>query len=397
MNTRNINDSLPPIVCFSGSDWWYHNRGLMVVRIMTQLTLHTKVLFINSLGMRIPSLRKDKHAIKLILRKLKSILKLLRKDKESGMYIVSPFSVPFQNKFLKKINNASLRFQVKLIMILLGIRKPIFYFGNLPAWEVAQHFQYSYLIYECSDLFHEMPGADKKHISYLNELLIKNSNLVIYVNSILWKNGLMQNKNSLMLGHGVDYDLFTQNTRSGFVPEDIASIPGPVIGFYGDISTKTSDFSLIEYIAKNLPELSFVLIGSVSSDISKLKEYQNIYFLGQKPYNEIPLYGKAFDVAIMAWNKNKWIEHCNPVKLKEYLALGNPIVTVYFPEIEPYKELVYVSEDYNDFVSNIKKALKENDKELQIKRKESVRDETWKNKTNQLIDFILTDMNSQNT
>jgi glycosyltransferase involved in cell wall biosynthesis len=394
MNRQNIKNNLPPIVCFAGSDWWYHNRGLMVVRIMSQLALHTKVLFINSLGMRIPSLRKDKHALKLIFRKIKSILKFLRKDKESGMYIVSPLSVPFQNKFLKKINNASLIIQVKFIMILLGIRKPIFYFGNLPAWEIAKHFQYSYLIYECSDLFHEMPGADKNHISYLNDLLIKKSDLVIYVNTILWRNGLILNKNSLLLGHGVDYDLFEKSSNINNTPEDLVSIPGPIIGFYGDISTKTSDFLLLEHIAKNIPDMSLVMIGPLSSDVSKLKEYSNIYFLGQKPYNEIPYYGNRFDVAIMAWNKNKWIEHCNPVKLKEYLALGKPVVTVYFPEIEPYKELVYVSENYDDFILNIRKAVNEDELKFRIKRKESVRNETWEKKTRQLINLIMDDIES---
>jgi glycosyltransferase involved in cell wall biosynthesis len=379
---------LPPIVCFAGSDWWYHNRGLFVAQIMTRLSKHTKVVHINSLGMRVPSLKQDKHAAKKIFRKLKSFLQFLRKDQESGMYIFSAISIPVQNKLGSKLNQMSIYYQVRFIMFLLLIKKPVFYVNNLPAWEIVKKISYSYLIYENTDLFSEMPDINKEYISSLNDLLIKNSDLVIYVNTALWKSGLKHNKNSILLGHGVDYDLFAESDDSEYVPEDISSIPKPIIGYYGDISDKTSDLFLLEHIVKELPGISLVLIGSISADISHLDKYSNVYILGQKPYIEIPHYGKMFDVAIMAWNKSKWIEHCNPVKMKEYLALGKPIVSTYYPEIEPYSGLVYVAKDYDEFIQNIKLALKEDDPALKEKRRKIVQDETWDSKIKKIIGHI---------
>ncbi len=81
--------------------------------------------------------------------------------------------------------------------------------------------------------------------------------------------------------------------------------------------------------------------------------------LGKKPYEKIPHYGKCFDVAIMPWRQNRWIELCNPIKLKEYLALGKPVVSTSFPELQNYLDVTYTAKTPEEFVRCIKKALAE--------------------------------------
>jgi glycosyltransferase involved in cell wall biosynthesis len=154
------------------------------------------------------------------------------------------------------------------------------------------------------------------------------------------------------------------------------------------MSDKTLDVALLEFAAQKLPNVSFVLIGSVTMDVNKLTELPNVYFLGRKRYEEIPFYGKEFDVAMMPWNRNKWIEFCNPVKTKEYLALGKPIVSIDYPELKPYYDVVYPACDYEQFVEGIVKALDERGAELKRKRREMVRDETWDSKVQRIIGFI---------
>ena len=226
----------------------------------------------------------------------------------------------------------------------------------------------------------------------MDDQLAKSANLVLYVNTALWQQGLNVNKNSLLIGHGVDFDLFANAANSNHVPEDIAKIPTPIIGFFGDISDKTSDLALLEFAARKLPEMSFVFVGPVSADVSRLRQFANVHFLGPKPYAEIPFYGNRFDVAIMPWNKNRWIEFCNPVKIKEYLALGKPVVSTYYPEIEPYSDLVCVAKDYDAFVSCIRSAAQERDPAKQKDRRERVRNETWNSKVAQIKAVIEKDL-----
>jgi glycosyltransferase involved in cell wall biosynthesis len=380
------------IVCFAGCDWWYHNRGLFCPQIMKRLAKDYNVLFVNSLGIRVPSLKRDKHAVKKIFRKFRSMIRFLRKM-DNGMYVFTPLSMPFLgNTLWKKFNTFFLLFQVKVVMTLLKFNKPIFYIGCVPALEIVKKLNRQYLIYERTDLFEEMPGTDKNYIASMDRDLAESADLVLYVNRALWDEGIKKNRNSVLIGHGVDFELFARAEESPFIPEDIANIPKPIVGFFGEISAKTSDFTLLEHIARQLPGISLVLVGPISADIRRLKTYKNVYFLGQKKYEEIPHYGKVFDVAIMPWNRNKWIEFCNPVKTKEYLALGRPIVSMHYPEIEPYSDIVFVAKDYDEFVSMIRQAQAVNDQQTRLEQKKRVQNETWDSKVEQIKAVIEKDL-----
>jgi len=355
---------------------------------MRRLAKDYRVLFVNSLGMRMPSLRKDRHAGKKILRKLRSICRFLRKTEE-GMWVLSPVSLPLLGSRLgRRINAASVAAQIWTVTRLLAMRNPLFYVNCPPAIEVIRRWRRRFLIYEKTDLFEEMPGADRAYIASLDQELVRSADLVLYVNRALWEQGQTKTGNSLLVGHGVDYDLFAGAAGSGDAPQDMAGIPRPIIGFFGDISDKTSDMALLAHLAGMLQDMSLVFVGPVSADVSRLRGCSNVHFLGQKPYEQIPLYGNRFDVAIMPWNRNRWIEFCNPIKLKEYLALGKPVVTTYYPEVEPYQDLVYVARTYEEFVAGIRQALAENDPAKVLARRERVRTETWDSKVAAIREFI---------
>jgi glycosyltransferase involved in cell wall biosynthesis len=381
-------DKKPPLVCFAGCDWWYHNRGLFCPQIIKRLAKDYRVLFVNSLGMRIPSLRKDRNALGKIVRKLRSIFRFLRKS-DNGMYVLSPVSIPLASRLGRKLNNYSVFLQVKLISVLLGFTSPVVYIGCPPALEIVKRIKSKrFMIYERTDIFEEMPGINKAYVASLDDELAAAADLVLYVNTALYEKGLSKNKNSLLIGHGVDFDLFSRSFDGENVPEDIAEIKHPIIGFFGDVSDKTSDLKLLEFAAGKMPDMSFVFVGPVSTNVAALREYPNVHFLGQKPYEMIPLYGKEFDVAIMPWNNNKWIQFCNPVKLKEYLALGKPVVSMYYPEITPFKDIVYVATDYEGFVSRILEAVNERDTGIAQKRRDRVRNETWDSKAAQIKNVL---------
>jgi glycosyltransferase involved in cell wall biosynthesis len=386
------NEKNGTIICFSGVDWWYHNGGLFCPQVMRRLSRNYRVLFINSLGMRVPSFKKDKNAVKKISRKLRSMSRFVRKV-DHGMYVFSPLSLPFYGSQIgKSLNAFSVFLQVKLAMTCLRFTAPIFYIECPPALEVVKKFGKKYLIYQRTDLFEAMPGANTHYIAALDDELTSSADLVLYVNTALWKQGIQRNKNSLLIGHGVDFDFFSNAKSSKHVPEDVAGILRPIIGYFGDVSDKTLDMALLEFAAEKLPDMSFVFVGSISADVSGLSRFGNVHFLGQKPYEQIPLYGKEFDVAIMPWNRSRWIEFCNPIKIKEYLALGKPVVSTYYPEIEPYRDIVYVAADYEDFVSSIRKAVEERDPAKQEERRKRVQNETWDNKVEQIKAIIEKDL-----
>ena len=266
------------IVCFAGCDWWYHNRGLFCPQIMSRLATEYRILYVNSLGMRVPSLKKGKSTFLKVNRKLKSFLKYL-KNVSPNFYVYSPVSVPLSaDNIFFQLNEAALLGQIKLIQNYLGFNYPIYYLGCPPAWEVVKKLSPVKTIYERTDIFPEMPGVDREHIARVDEHLYKTSDLVLYVNREMYNGGNTHNSGSIYIGHGVDYDFFASAEEKNYQPEDIREIPKPIAGFFGEISTKTSDFDLLEQCLESLPHISFVMVGPISADISRFLPYEKYLF-----------------------------------------------------------------------------------------------------------------------
>jgi glycosyltransferase involved in cell wall biosynthesis len=139
-----------------------------------------------------------------------------------------------------------------------------------------------------------------------------------------------------------------------------------------------------------LPKFSFVFVGKASPLLSELTKKKNVWLLGQKDYKQIPSYGKCFDVGIIPWRKNRWTEAANPIKLKEYLALGKPLVsTSAFTEIQKYQDVVYVANSPQEFADSIKRALRENNAEQVTARRKKVEQSSWDNKAQLVLQELF--------
>ena len=109
----------------------------------------------------------------------------------------------------------------------------------------------------------------------------------------------------------------------------------------------------------------------------------NVHLLGQKDYGEVPQYMAACDVLIMPWNRSEWIQACNPVKLKEYLAVGRPIVTTSFPELARYEGYVRRAETAESFAAAVREALAGGVDAERLRAR--VREETWDAKAERVL------------
>jgi glycosyltransferase involved in cell wall biosynthesis len=184
--------------------------------------------------------------------------------------------------------------------------------------------------------------------------------------------------------------MFTAAHKSDKAPADISCIAKPIVGFYGSINGRnTVDTELIEKLADYFPDMSFVLIGKAESGCESLMTRHNIWLLGQKPYEQIPYYGKYFDVAIMPWRQNHWVDNCNPIKLKEYLAMGKPIVTTPFSQLQKYQNVVYEAKDLGEFIESIKRAFAEDSAERITARRKMVLHDSWDSKAQLVLEEFL--------
>ena len=376
-------------VCFGGIDWWYHYHAHIDPQLTTHFAKIGKTLYINSIVMKKFNIGEGKKFLKRLIRKTKSILTVLKKT-EKGFWVYSPFSLPVHHIWwAKPFNELLLRLQVWRITRKLGIRNPIVLVACPAACDVAVKMKKSALLYQRTDRFEEESGVDVDTIVTYDKKLKAAADVTYYVNRKLFNDESKECRHAFYLDHGVDYDLFASVEKSPNTPEDIADINGPITGYFGSTNGQSFDIALAEKIADFLPEISFVYIGAISPECETLKAKSNVRMLGKKDYEQIPVYGSCFDVAILPWNRNRWTQAANPIKVKEYLALGKPFVcTPVFTQVQEYLDVAYVARTPDEFAECIRKALKEDSPERIAARRKKVEKDTWENKARMLVDEL---------
>jgi len=349
------------------------------------------VLYVNSIVMQRPRLAEGKQFIKKLRRKVRSIFKGLQKS-DADFWVYSPLSLPvYHIGWLRGVNEAVLRLQLWVVSHKLGLRNPVVWVACPAACNVALETRKAKLVYQRTDRFEEFPGVDVDTIRRFDQRLKRQADLTVFVNNTLFGEESGQCKKAIYLDHGVDYEMFASAEKNANIPADIANIPKPIIGFYGGFAGHTTDIALLERIVDLLPQMSFVFVGQASQECEGLKARKNVWMLGQKPYEQIPDYGKCFDVTIMPWRQNRWIQACNPIKLKEYLALGKPIVSTPFNELNKYLDVVYEARTAGDFAMAIERALAEDNPERMASRRNKVKDASWDSKAQKVIDELYAD------
>lgn len=377
------------VICFGGEDWWYHNRAHIDMQMMKRYARDYTTLYINSIVMQKPKLGKDGQFFLKCRRKLKSIFTGLKKS-DVGFWVYSPFSLPFHHiACLRWLNKVLLQFQLFVVRKKLKMIRSIVWVACPAACDIAIAMKKEKLVLQRTDRFEEFPNVVGEQIAAYDRRLKQAADLTLFVNMQLYDEEQQQCRKALYLDHGVDFDLFDRAKDDPQVPEELKDVPGPIIGFYGSFGSHTTDVKLLEEVADLLPEMSFVFVGHASDECRALAGRKNVYMVSQKAYEQIPHFGKCFDVCLMPWKQNRWIEACNPIKLKEYLALGKPVVSTPYPELEKYAAVVYQGTDAVSYAEAIKKALAEDNPKAIAKRKEAVQDSTWDAKAQVALDVLF--------
>jgi GT2 family glycosyltransferase/glycosyltransferase involved in cell wall biosynthesis len=380
--------STPPgFVWFAAQDWWYHNQAHSDFQLMREVARERPVLVVNSLGLRMPTPGNSSHTLRRIGRKLKSTAKLVRRPVRGlpGFHVMTPLMIPvYGDRVGARVNAWLVRLQVRAVARVVGVG-PMPHIGvTIPtAWPVVEPMRRSSLLFNRADLHSAYPGTDTAWIESLEEALLRHSDRVHYVShELMSRDAEVVGDRAVFLDHGADIAHFSPD---GEVDPVVAAIPAPRMGFFGGIDDYTIDVDLLHRTAEANPDTSLVVVGDATCPMGDLTALPNVHWLGFQPYARIPSLARGFDVALMPWLDNEWVRHQNPIKLKEYLALGLPVVTTDYPELDPYRDRVLVAHDRSDFSSLVQQALSSPPDPTALR--ESVRACTWLARARELADL----------
>lgn len=375
------------VVCFGDSDWWYHNRGHVDMQMMRRFARRVPTLYINSLGVRMPSRGEGSMRARRVLRKLRSMARFYR-DGGEGFGVMSPVFAPVMDGWKARLLRSGLAWQVNTMLDILGMRRPLLWVACPTAAVVLNRIRRAGLVHQLSDCYSALHGAQSCETGGLERRLAESADLIVCSSRMLHEHALREYEKGEYVDHGVDYDLFSRAVDAGRVPDELRRVEGPIIGFFGNIDGNTVDKALLDRVIRLRPEYRFVLVGSMAGDFEDLRRHPNVVWVDRQPYRRIPEFGAAFDVCLMPWLQNEWIRHCNPIKLKEYLALGKPIVSTPFPELERYKALCQIAESPERFALAIDQALQDGGMERMRERQAAAARHTWDAKFERVLELL---------
>jgi glycosyltransferase involved in cell wall biosynthesis len=233
------------------------------------------------------------------------------------------------------------------------------------------------VVYYVVDDYAALAQMDAVRIQRLDDELTARADVVFVCPGTLLSRKRELNRNVEYSPHGVDFELFSQaQDPATEIAYAARGLRQPIIGYFGSIASQI-DLDLIAYLARQRKNWTFLLIGMASVDVGAIAALTNVNLAGPQPYESLPRWAKAFDVAIVPYLRNRNVLNSNPLKIREYLAAGKPVVSVRAPEIERFGDLILLADSNEDFLHKIEQALESETAEVRQARMDAVRNSSW--------------------
>jgi glycosyltransferase involved in cell wall biosynthesis len=358
------------MLCFS-HDWT--GDPLSKTHLMRLLARDNRVLWVNSIGYRAPtaSAADLSRAVKKVAAAAARIQEPERNIFVNNSLVIPAYGIPE----IRALNRRLLQMQVKRAMQHLGFKRPINWVFNPAAGVIAGDLGEDLLIYYCVDEYTAFAGVPSRSLVQLEGRLLSRADLVIVSAERLYKSKSKANPRTVLVRHGVNYEHFRKALAPETkIPDDIAKLPRPIIGYFGLMGADWVDIDLLSHVAKHFSGGSLVLIGKQTMDLSKLERMPNVHLVGRKPYETLPAYCKGFDVSILPFPISEVTLNANPLKVREYLAAGLPVVSTPIPEVEVLGKCL-IGTTPEAFVEQIEVALANPGPRLE--RSLSMQSESW--------------------
>jgi glycosyltransferase involved in cell wall biosynthesis len=153
--------------------------------------------------------------------------------------------------------------------------------------------------------------------------------------------------------NGVDVETFSAPTER---PPDLPD--GPIVGYVGKLARRI-DARLVADVASRIPDVQFVFVGPILEPgaIELMRDIPNVDLLGDRPYESMPAYVRAFDIA--------WIPHRvgagetggDPIKLYEYWAAGKDVISTRIDGVDEWRHQLRLIDSAEDAVTALTSLL----------------------------------------
>lgn len=382
------------IVCVA-SNWSESPTGKH--HIMRRLARENRVLWINYHASRRPRLNIAdlRHAWGRLREIGRSPRGAPTETNANQLHAVTPLLLPWpESRMARALNGTRLRALVR------GHVRPDrpcqLWLFTPDAPEIISAAPWERVVYCCVDEFTAFSGVNAELVASLERRTLAGTDVVLATSPPLFESRRQRHANVHLVNHGVDFEHFARASEprpehlakdvSG--PADIRHVAGPILGYFGLIADYV-DVDLLADVARARPDWSLVLIGDVRTDVSRLAALPNVHLLGRRPYADLPEYCARFSIGLIPFRPGPLTDAVNPIKLREYLAAGLPVISARMPAVEGYQPAVRFAEKPADVIAAAENFLEQpKTPEMRLIR-EGVRREGWDARVEEISKLVM--------
>jgi glycosyltransferase involved in cell wall biosynthesis len=380
------------IVCLSIVTWDDHWGTPQ--QLMSRLARHNRILYVDQ-AISPLSFFTGIRSRGAVMRQLRRWRQGYREVAKNVYAAAPPPILPFRSfKPVNAVNGFILRRWLRGQTRRLGFRHPIVWNFQPLAPHVAEAVDPALTLFHCVDEYAALPfwwhssaGAAAREAECCRE-----SDIVVCVGRGLTAAREKLNPNTHFVPNAADVAHFATALHPDLpVPDDVAHLRGPIIGFIGVVDFRF-DSGLVSYLATQRPDWSLVVVGPVKGDargLEALRALTNVHFLGNRPIEALPSYARRMDVCLLPYVIDGFTSHIFPLKLYEYMAAGRPIVSTDLNEMRPYAgECLTIARDPNEFLHAIEHELEVDSDERAAARELASRSHSWDHRLEEISALI---------
>ncbi|HEV7571103.1 MAG TPA: glycosyltransferase [Thermoanaerobaculia bacterium] len=379
------------IVCLSSIDWAFNWQIPQEVASAFAAS-GNRVLYIENTGVRRPSVR-DAARLRDRSRNWWRAPGGVKPAIEN-LDVLSPLLLPFPYARTGLALNE--RVLVRAIRAWIGRDDPhplivITFLPTPLARAVIHRLEPDLSVYYCADRLAET-SAQAKKLRQSEPLLLAEAGLVLTTSHGLQKTAAAIAKRVEYLSCGVRSAEFERARRSGARrPAALEGLSGPLVGFTGTLRNEI-DVALLTEAARLAPDLNFVFVGPVAVDVTHLAAQKNVRFLGAVPHADVVTYTASLNVGILPYVLTDYTADVMPVKLKEYLAAGLPVVATHLPEVcrfaDQHPGTISFADTPETFAAALRRAIAEDTPASAERRMEIARHYDWTVQMSQMSAWV---------
>jgi glycosyltransferase involved in cell wall biosynthesis len=376
-------------IVFFANDWNADNRTSSH-QIASILAKKNRVFFVEAGGMRAPSA--NVHDIRRIFQKMGKYFTGAKKipGEFLELRVASLFLIPLHRFSIIQYLNRTITFlTMRYFIWRYKYKKPIVFYFLPHIHYLCGKLGEEIKIFYCIDNYSAFPGVDSKEIQKMDADLTKRSDLVFVVSQEVIKAKEKLNNMVYYSPHGVDIESFSLDGRK-FNRPDLLDYAGnrPIVMYWGLIAD-WMDFELVNYLVEKHRDIAFFLMGRVCCDPSRLIVKENLCCPGTIPYRDLAQYAYFSSALIIPFLINDWTKNINPLKMKEYLATGKPVISTAIPEALRNKEYVRIAQTKDTFSELLLDTIRNPLIECKRRQLDYIRQLTWEKRVTEICEKIV--------